>query len=77
MVPSAKLALVFLTTKLWTRDLVVAEVNPAIYFRGIFMGWFLILILFVAGVPIFTWSYRRHLDVLTGPWIANEISRND
>jgi hypothetical protein len=41
------------------------------------MGWFLILSLPVIGVPVFMWAYRRHLDVLTGPWIANEISQND
>ena len=42
------------------------------------MGWFLIIVLFlVIGVPVFTWAYRRRLDALTGPWIANEISRND
>jgi hypothetical protein len=41
------------------------------------MGWFLILVLIVIGVPVFTWAYRRHLDVLTGPWIANESSRRD
>jgi hypothetical protein len=23
------------------------------------------------------WAYRRHLDVLTGPWIANDVTRHD
>lgn len=41
------------------------------------MGWFLILFLIVIGVPIFMGAYERHLDVLTGPWIANETSRHD
>jgi hypothetical protein len=41
------------------------------------MGWFLILLFLVIGVSVFTWAYRRHLDVLKGPWIANEISRHD
>jgi hypothetical protein len=33
--------------------------------------------LIVIGVPVFLCAYRRHLDVLTGPWIASETSRND
>jgi hypothetical protein len=41
------------------------------------MGWFLIPILIALGAPLFTWAYRRRLDVLTGPWIAKEISRHD
>ncbi len=41
------------------------------------MGWFLILFFIVIGVAVFMWSYRRHLDVLTGPWIANETSQHD
>jgi hypothetical protein len=41
------------------------------------MGWFLILLLLVGGVRVFMWAYERHLDVLTGPWIANENSQND
>lgn len=41
------------------------------------MGGFLILLLIVIGVPVLMWAYRRHLDVLTGPWIASETSRND
>jgi len=41
------------------------------------MGWFVILLLIVVGVPVFTWAYRRRLDVLTGPWITNETSRHD
>ena len=44
---------------------------------GNLMGWFLILVFFVTGIPVFMWAYRRRLDVLTGPWIANEISRHD
>jgi hypothetical protein len=41
------------------------------------MGWVLFLLLIVIGVPVFLRAYRRHLDALTGPWIANEISQND
>jgi hypothetical protein len=47
------------------------------FFWDSLVGWFSILLLIVIGIPIFAWAYRRHLDVLTGPWIANEISRND
>jgi hypothetical protein len=39
------------------------------------MGWFLLLI--AIGVPVFMWAYERHLDALTGPWIASETSQND
>jgi len=38
------------------------------------MGWFLVLLLIATGVPIFAWAHRRHLDVLTGRWIANGTS---
>jgi hypothetical protein len=41
------------------------------------MGWFLVLLFLAAAVPIFISAYRRRLDVRTGPWIANEISRHD
>jgi hypothetical protein len=41
------------------------------------MGWLLILLLLVIGLPIFLWVYRRRLDVLAGPWIINETSRHD
>jgi hypothetical protein len=42
------------------------------------MGWFLaFLFLMVGGAPIFTWAYRRHLDVLTGPWISGDNPRHD
>lgn len=41
------------------------------------MKWLLVLLFPVIGIPIFTWAYRRRLDVLTGPWIADEISRRD
>jgi hypothetical protein len=41
------------------------------------MAWLLGLIVIVIGVPIFTWAYRRRLDVLTGPWIANETSPHE
>jgi hypothetical protein len=34
------------------------------------MSWLLILFLLVLAVALFMWAYRRHLDVLTGPWIA-------
>jgi hypothetical protein len=39
--------------------------------------WFLLLPLIILGVHIFMWTYRRHLEGLTGPWIASELSRND
>jgi hypothetical protein len=39
--------------------------------------WFLVLPLVILSVPAFLWAYQRHLDVLTGPWIADELSRND
>jgi hypothetical protein len=41
------------------------------------MGWFLFLLLIVIGVAIFMRIYERRLDVLTGPWIANETSLNE
>ncbi len=41
------------------------------------MGWFLFLLLIVIGVPVFMRVYERRLDVLTGPWIANETSQNE
>ena len=46
-------------------------------FLGRPMGWFLMLLLLAAAIATFTSAYRRRLDVLTGPWIANEISRHD
>jgi hypothetical protein len=39
--------------------------------------WFLVLPLIILSVHVFIWAYGRHLDVLTGPWIANELSQND
>jgi hypothetical protein len=41
------------------------------------MGWFLFLFLIAIGVPVFMRVYGRRLDVLTGPWIANETSQNE
>lgn len=41
------------------------------------MGWFVAILALVIGIPVFTWAYRRRLDVLTGPWIADKVSRND
>jgi hypothetical protein len=41
------------------------------------MGWLLVLLLFAVGVPVFFRIYRRHLDRLSGPWIANQASQND
>jgi hypothetical protein len=41
------------------------------------MGWLFVLLGLVVGVPVFISAYGRHLDGLSGPWIANEISRND
>jgi len=41
------------------------------------VGWLLVLLFVVVGVPIFTWAYRRHLDVLTGPWISGENRWHD
>jgi hypothetical protein len=39
--------------------------------------WPLILSINILGTLAFMWGYRRHLDALTGPWIANEPSRNE
>jgi len=41
------------------------------------VGCLLILLVVVIGVPIFTWAYRRHLDVLTGPWISGDNRWHD
>jgi hypothetical protein len=41
------------------------------------MAWFLVLLLIAVGVSVSTWVYRRRLDVLTGPWIADETSSHD
>jgi len=41
------------------------------------MGWLFVLLAIVVGIPVFIWAYRRRLDGLTGPWIANQVSRND
>jgi len=37
----------------------------------------LVLLIVVVGVPVFTWAYRRHLDVLTGPWISGDNRWHD
>jgi hypothetical protein len=39
--------------------------------------WFVLLPLVIGGVPAFLWAYRRHLELQSGPWIANELPRND
>ena len=41
------------------------------------MGWLFFLGTVVVGVPVFIRVYSRRLDRLTGPWIANQVSRND
>jgi hypothetical protein len=41
------------------------------------MAWLLVLLLIAVGVSVFAWAYRRRLDVLTGPWIADETSLHD
>jgi hypothetical protein len=41
------------------------------------MAWFLVFLFVVIGGSIFAWAYRRRLDVLTGPWIADETSSHD
>lgn len=41
------------------------------------MGWLFLLLSVVVGVPVFIWAYGRRLDRLTGPWIADQVSRND
>jgi len=41
------------------------------------MGWWVVLLLIVTGVPLFLWGYRRRLATRTGPWIANEFSQSD
>jgi hypothetical protein len=40
------------------------------------LGWLLIF-LFLVGVPIVSLAYRGRLDVLTGPWISCENVRHD
>jgi hypothetical protein len=39
--------------------------------------WLVMLPLIILGVPAFMRAYQRRLDALTGPWIANELPRND
>jgi hypothetical protein len=39
--------------------------------------WFLVLPSIILGVHGFMRAYRRHLDAMTGPWIAGELSSND
>jgi hypothetical protein len=34
------------------------------------MIWLLVFLTVCACAAIFVWSYKRHLDVLTGPWIT-------
>jgi hypothetical protein len=46
-------------------------------FLGDLVGWFLVLFLIVTGIPAFTSTYGRRLDLLTGPWITSETSRHD
>jgi hypothetical protein len=41
------------------------------------MGWWIVLLVVAVGVPLFLWAYRRRLDALTGPWIANELSQHE
>lgn len=41
------------------------------------MGWLLLFLLLVVGIPVFMWAYGRHLNILTGPWIATEMSQDD
>jgi hypothetical protein len=41
------------------------------------MTLLLALFLFVLAVALFMWAYRRHLDVLTGPWIALKSESHD
>ena len=41
------------------------------------MGWLFFLGMVLAGVPVFIWAYSRHLDRLSGPWIADQAARND
>jgi hypothetical protein len=54
------------------------SVRRSAFSRVISMNWFwLILISAFTSLPIWMWAYRRHLDVLTGPWIQNESPRRD
>jgi hypothetical protein len=39
------------------------------------MMFLLILSVPVASGLVFSWAYKRHLDVLTGPWIARSNTR--
>jgi len=41
------------------------------------MGWLFFLLSIMVGVSVFIWAYSRRLDRLTGPWIANQVTRND
>ncbi len=38
------------------------------------MIWLGVIFAILTAVPVFLWAYARHLDVLTGPWIAREMS---
>jgi len=41
------------------------------------MDWWIVLLFIVIGIAAFMRVFRRRLEVLTGPWIANELSHHD
>jgi hypothetical protein len=41
------------------------------------MGWWIIVLFIAGGLAVFMRTYRRRLEVLTGPWILSELSQND
>jgi uncharacterized RDD family membrane protein YckC len=41
------------------------------------MGWLIVFLLLMLTVAAFTRAFRRRLDLLTGPWIAKELSRHE
>jgi hypothetical protein len=41
------------------------------------MGWWIIVLFIAGGLAVFMRTYRRRLEVLTGPWILSELSQNE
>ncbi|WP_283808625.1 hypothetical protein [Bradyrhizobium centrolobii] len=40
------------------------------------MLWLIALIVPLAGASLFVWFYGRHLDTLSGQWMAREVARH-
>jgi hypothetical protein len=38
------------------------------------MGWLIVFLLSMLAVATFMRAFRRRLDLLTGPWIARDLS---